>query len=180
MSCSPPILTAHNLRTSLYKPVANLDVTNALGDGEAVNDTVLEFPAVIDARGQFATIAQLNLREVAATAGDIKKPDLYVHLWHGTAPTAPVADAVYATPVGSTYLGVVIVPEAAYRRLNEVTWEAVVKPDDIVLATDTSGSVGSIFAVVLSAETTPVTFASGAALSVRLTTRLHNVISQPV
>jgi hypothetical protein len=180
MSCTPPIISAHGYRASLYKNVANLDVTNSLTTGEAINDTVLEFPAVIDARLQVLQIATVNLREVASSAANVRKADLYLHLWHGTAPTAPVANAVYATPTGTNYLGVVQIAEADYRRLNETTWEATIKPMDIHVATDTTGAVGSIFGVLLSNEGAGVTYAAAAALSVRIVTRLHNTLGQLV
>lgn len=180
MSCTPPIITASNYRSSLYKSVANLDVTNSLTTGEGINDTVIEFPLVIDARLQVLQVAQVNLREVASSAANIRKPDLDLHLWHGIAPTAPAPNVVYSTSVGTSYLGVVHIREADYRRLNETTWEAYVKPMDIHVATDTSGSAGSIFAVLVSMESGGVTFASGAALSIRLATRLHNVLSNLV
>lgn len=180
MSCNPPIITANNYRTSLYKSVSGLDVTNSLTTGEAINDAVIEFPAVVDARLQVVEIAQINLREVASSAANIRKADLDLLLWHGTAPTAPTSNVVYAASIGATFIGVVQIRETAYRRLNETTWEAVVSVQDLVVATDTTGAVGSIFGVVVSAESSGVTFASGAALSVRLVTRLHNTLSQLV
>jgi hypothetical protein len=178
MSCTPPIIIADNNRISLYKSVANLDVANSLTTGEAINDTVIEFPLAVDARLQTFVVAQVNLREVASSAANIRKPDLDLHLWHGTAPTAPVPNVVYATPVGASYLGVVQIREAHYRRLNEVTWEAYVSANDIYVATDTSGTSTAIFGVLVSAESGGVTFASGAALTVRLSTIVHNTLSQ--
>lgn len=177
MSCNPAVLTSDNRRASLFQSVTGLDTTNSLTTGEAVNNAVLTFSTLVDGANQNFDLSQITVRETAATSSDVKKPDLAIVWYHGTPPTTPTPNAVYGTPVGSTYLCTTYIAEADYKRVSETVWEASITPARR-LVTQTTGATTEIYAVVLSMESGGVTFASGAALSVQAITTLHNTVSQ--
>jgi len=175
--CTQPTITGEYILPSSFQTVTSLDVTNSLTTGEAVHSSVITFNSVVNGAFKCGTIDQIVLREEASSAGNIKKPDLFLLLWHGNSPTTPTANAVYSTPVNDSFIGCFIIAASDYVRLSETIHEATVRPDRRFV-TQSSGVTSTLYGVLLSNESSGVTFASGASLKVRLFISQDNTVSQ--
>jgi len=170
MACNPITPTGDRLYDSGWVAFDSVDTTNALGVGEPVKDAVLTLTSVMTSTEEAGYIAQIELRETAASSSDIKKPDLIVLLYTDQAPTTPVTNTVYN---GSTtdLIGAFYIAEADYKRVSNTVWQAAITPN-FAFRTGTEASASNIYAVVLSNEGTPVTFAASAGIALRVWTKL--------
>lgn len=171
MSCLPQTPIAKRYLDSGWTSfVTAMDTTNALGVGEPTHAEVLVVPGLATTTNEPGRIVQIQIEETAGAAADIKKPDLLVLLWTRatSAPTTPTLNTVY-NPSTTNYIGAFKIAEADYTRWSNTVWQATVKPDHVY--TSGSDAVAKDFhAVVLSNESTPVTFAASASLRVRIVT----------
>lgn len=169
MSCNPQTPIGDRIYDSDWVAFASIDTTNALGTGEPVKDEVLTLTSVMDGTEQAGYIQQIQVRETASSSANIKKPDLIVLLYTDSAPTTPTLNTVYN---GSTtnLIGTFTVAEADYKRVSDTVWQATITPA-YAFRTGTAATASNLYAVVLSNESTPVTFAASAGIALRVWTK---------
>lgn len=171
MSCIPqtPIASRY-LDSGWTSFVTAIDTTNALGVGEPTHAEVLVVPGMATTTQEPGRIVQIQIEETAGSSANIKKADLLVLLWTRatSAPTTPTLNTVY-NPSTTNYIGAFKIAEADYVRWSDTVWQATIKPSHIF--TSGSDAVASDFhCVILSNESSAITYAASAALRVRIVT----------
>jgi hypothetical protein len=171
MSCIPQTPIAHRyLDSGWITPTTAQDTTNALGMGEPLFAEVLILPNVATTTNESGRIQQIQIEEIAATAADIKKPDLLVLVWTRatSAPAAPTANTVY-NPSTTNYIGSFKIAESDYVRWSNTVWTATINPARI-FKSGADAVATDFHVVILSNESTPVTFVAGAGMRIRIAT----------
>lgn len=171
MSCLPqtPIAKRY-LDTGWVNFVTPIDTTNALGVGEPTHAEVLVVPGVATTTNEPGRIVQIQLEETAGSSANIKKADLLVLLWTRatSAPTTPTLNTVY-NPSTTNYIGAFKIAEADYTRWSDTVWQATIKPDH-VFTSGTDATAKDFHAVVLSNESSAITYSASAAFRLRIVT----------
>ena len=171
MPCIPQTPIAQRfLDSGWITPTTAIDTTNSLVMGKPPYAEVLTLPSVSTTTSELGTIRQIQIEETASSAANIKKADLYVLLWTRTtsAPTAPVANAVY-NPVTTNYIATFKIAETDYVRWSDTVWTATVNPNRIFKSGGDAVSTDMV-AVILSNESGGVTYAASAQLRLRVIT----------
>lgn len=174
MSCIPITPVGfRRLDSGFITPTTTIDSTNALGVGEPPYAEVLVIPGIATTTSQVVRIVQISIEETASSSANIKKADLLLNLWTraASAPTTPVANTVY-NPTTTNQVGVFSIAEANYTRWSDTVWVATIYPDNFTFTTGGEAVATDLHAVILSNESTPVTYAASAQLRVRVVTEL--------
>lgn len=171
MSCIPqtPVATRY-LDSGWVTPVTPIDTTNALGVGEPLYAEVITVPGVAMTTNEAGKIRQIQIEETASSSANIKKADLLVLVWTRatSAPTTPTLNTVY-NPSTTNYIGSFKISEADYVRWSDTVWTATIYPERI-FKSGTDAVASDFHCVLVSNESTPVTYAGSASMRVRIVT----------
>lgn len=137
--------------------------TTSLDQYDPVQAEVVTLANSCQGKEQPFVIREFRVRETATSSGNLRKKALLVYLYTTTAPTTPVDGAVYNASV-TNLLGVLSIAAADYVRISDTVWEARIQPNLHVKSGTTAGST-SMFAVVVSNEATPFSYAASAGIT---------------
>lgn len=146
--------------------------TSALLTYYAIAPEVVTFQNVATKPNQHLEILQIEFEETAATSGDLKKADLIVALYSGSAPSTPSSSAVNNLSA-TNLLGTYQIEDTDYKYEAATRWKATVRPNKFI-RTGTSANSSSIYAVVLANQS--VTYIAGLAFRMRLMTRVATAL----
>lgn len=170
MGCSVNVPVAFDIRDSGWLIFPSPDLTT-LAQWEPVDDIVLEAIGMVEEKTQAFEIIQVQIKEVASSAANIKKNSINVYFFTDAAPTTPVEGVVY-NPSITNALGVVPIIVADYVRHNDTTWVATSNLIRYcrsgVLSTASSLYIAAVFS-----GASPLQYGPGAGLEVRVFTRLE-------
>lgn len=170
MSCLPNTPIAPNILsdpiTDGFQPLGSGLLTSALLRYYPLIAAVVPMQNVMNTSLQHGIIRQVDFLESAPTSGDVKKTPLLIYCYGQPAPSSPTAGAVY-NGASSGLMGIIRIADTDYRRVSDTLWIASVQPN-LHIRTTSGASSQIINLVIVSDSTTSVTYASGAAGSVRL------------
>lgn len=142
--------------------------TGALTRYYPLTITPTQFVGVAQSTRQHLILRSFGVEETASSAANVKKAPLLVYLYGSQSPTAPVLGSVYEA---STVRLLAVVPIATtdYVRVSSTVWRAIVNPDDYI-RTEATTDATSIWAVVVSDQSTTLTYAASAAMRLYMVT----------
>lgn len=170
MSCLPNTPIAPNILsdpiTDGFQPLGSGLLTSALSRYYPLIAALVPMQNVMNTSLQHGIIRQVDFLESAPTSGDVKKTPLLIYCYGQPAPTTPSSGAVY-NGASSGLMGIIRIADTDYRRVSDTLWIASVQPN-LHIRTTSGASSQIINLVIVSDSTTSVTYAAGAAGSVRL------------
>ena len=170
MSCLPNTPIAPNILSDPiadgFQPLGSGLLTSALSRYYPLIAALVPMQNVMNTSLQHGIIRQVDFLESAPTSGDVKKTPLLIYCYGQPAPTTPTSGAVY-NGASSGFMGIIRIADTDYRRVSDTLWIASVQPN-LHIRTTSGASSQIINLVIVSDSTTSVTYAAGAAGSVRL------------
>lgn len=179
MSCLPNTPVAPNLLSpsngSDYGWVdLSTITTNALSQYWPISNAIVSFNNLAQTTNQHLIIRQLELEEIATIGANLRSAALRIYLWNNTAPSSPTLGAVY-DPVLTNLVAMIDVATADYRRANETTVRATVKPNQYI-RTSQNATPNLFYATIVLNQATGVTYSSGATMRLNITTEAGTAI----
>lgn len=170
MSCIPNIPIAADIRDSGWLVFPSVDLTT-LAQWEPVDAAILTAVGMVEERRQAFEIVQVQVRETASSAANLKKNSINILFFTDTAPPPPVEGVVY-NPSVSNSLGVAVLTPVNYVRFNDTAWVATVNPS-LQCVSGVLSTASNIYIAAVFADGAPLQYVAGATLEVRIFVRLN-------
>lgn len=181
MSCIPGTPTYNLITDDGWQDVASLDVGMNIVLYDAIASSVLTFDTMMSGSAQMGRIVQVQIREVAS-ANQVQKKDLWLHLYSTSTPATPTANAPYnASP--DNHIATYLIRTEDYQRLSTTCEIATVHiplsgslaDGGVWFRTSDGSTSGTIYGVLVAAEA--VDYDASAVISVRIMVQEHSTLS---